>query len=192
LKLKKILTGRPFIISALSVLCVVSFAVSLYLSNDKGMDFVPDPAPTGQLADNEQPISSWEENKSDVPSVDPGNPIASGGEASPRADEGQYPKEVKNEDDNVVVDFTDPEPEKPKPPEKPVTNADSKNPDKPPEYKPEEIKPQASTSPGPAPGSKNEKGEIYDQAFGWIKPGKAVAEPIHNDGDPNKQIGSMD
>lgn len=191
MKLKKILTGRPFIIGALIVICIGTLAVSLYLSNDEEPGFVPDPAPTGQLTDNDQVTGSWEENKRDVPSGNPGNPIASGGEANPKADEGQYPKEVKNEDNNVVVDFTDPDPEKPKPPEKPVTSADSKNPNKPPEYKPEEIKPSPSTS-APAPGSKNEKGEIYDPVFGWIKPGAAEAKPIHNDKDPNEQIGSMD
>jgi len=185
MKLKKILTGKPFTIGTLIVFCVGTLAVSLYLRNETNPDFVPNPTTVVNLTD------SWEENKSVVPSGTSISPAASGGEAAPKANEDQYPKEVQNENNNVVVDFTDPEQEKPKAPEKPATSGDAKNPKKPPEYKAEEIKPPASAS-IPAPGSKNEKGEIYDPVFGWIKPGKAVAEPIHNDKDPNEQVGSMD
>lgn len=185
MKLKKVLTGRPFIISALTVLCVGAIAIFFYVNYNKKPAFIPDPTPAGQLTDN------WEENMSDVKSGTSIGTAASGEEAVPNSDENQYPKEIKNGDNNVIVDFTDPEHDKPKAPEKPETSSDTKKPDKQPEYKDEELKPQASTS-VPAPGSKNEKGEVYDPVFGWIKPGDAEAEPIHNDGDPNKQIGSME
>lgn len=186
MKPKKILTSRPFIIGTLTFLCLGTLVISIYLSNDKGRDFVPDPTPARQLTD------SWEEKRSDVPSSAPSSSITSSKEAGSKTNEDQYPKEVKNKDNNVVVDFTNPEPEKPKAPEKPVTSSDTNNPNKHPEYKAEETKPPASKSSIPAPGSKNEKGEIYDPVFGWIKPGAAEAKPIHNNGDPNKQIGSMD
>jgi len=41
------------------------------------------------------------------------------------------------------------------------------------------------------PGSMNDKGEVYDAAFGWIKPAEVIQEPIDSEGDPNKIIGNM-
>lgn len=186
MKLKKILTGRPFIMGTLTVLCVGAFAISLCLNSDRSPKFTPDPAPAGQLTDN------WEENRSDVPSGTPVSPAALDGENVSKAEKDEYPKEVQNKDNNVTVNFTDPGQQKPSAPEKPAISGDTKNPDKPPEYKNEKIKPPASPSGTPAPGSKNDKGEVYDPVFGWIKPGAANSKPIHNNGDPNKQIGSME
>ena len=191
MKLKKILTYKPFIIGALVVLCVSTLVISLYLNNDRSPDFIPDTTSVGNLTD------SWEENKSDVQSGTPSDPAVSntpavsGGEAGPKANDNQYPKEVENKDSTVIVDFTDPEPEKPKAPEKPAASADTDNPAKPPEYKEDETKPPTKSTGTPAPGSKNEKGEIYDPVFGWIKVVEGVGIPTDNDGDPDKQVGSM-
>lgn len=45
---------------------------------------------------------------------------------------------------------------------------------------------------GSAPGSTNDKGQVYDPVFGWVTPSTVQQEVIGGDGDPNKMVGSMD
>lgn len=182
--MKKIFTSKKFVAGALAVLCVGILVVCLIVSTDKKDEFVPDPSPTGELVD------SWEENPSS--STDgSGYPGSQG-----KADEEQYPKVVEENEDEVVIDFTDPSPSKEAAaPETPGTDGDHVDHDAVPVQTPSEGgKPQneGSGSNTPAPGSTNSQGQVYDPVFGWVTPSKGNAIPMDNEGDPNKMVGEMD
>ena len=42
-----------------------------------------------------------------------------------------------------------------------------------------------------APAANTQSGQVYDPVFGWMSPAPAQGQAIDNDGDVNKQIGSM-
>lgn len=42
------------------------------------------------------------------------------------------------------------------------------------------------------PGDNKHEGQIYDPVFGWITPSPAQGQITDNDGDINKQVGTMD
>ncbi len=123
------------------------------------------------------PVSS--ETKEDI--VNPTDPCDQQGETS---------------QSNEVVQTNVPEATKPEVPEKPTPQGDTTNPEKQPEYKPEDtIIAKPSTKPSePKAGDKNEKGQIWFPGFGWIddEGGGSQGEEVGSDGDINKQVGSMD
>ena len=182
--MKKLVTSKKFIAGTLAVLCVGILVVCLIVSNDKKGEFVPDPT---QSAD---PVDTWEENPSSAPS---GSGYAG---TKGTADEEEYPKVVEENEDEVVIDFTDPSPSKEPAPTTPGTDADHVDHDAVPVQTPSEGgKPQEQSSGSsntPAAGSTNSQGQVYDPVFGWFTPGDANAESIDSDGDPNKMVGEMD
>jgi len=174
---------KIIITTVLCVTCVGILVACFILSRDRTPGFTPDPLPAGTP-------STWEENRSDAEGS--GSPTDS---TLGTAAEG-YPKETRDADGNVDIEFTPPEEElKPSAPKPPETDGDNTNPAAPPTYKPEEVNPPAETNPEdtgkPAPGSSNGNGAIYDPVFGPSVPGEVDQTPIDNDGDPNKQVGEM-
>lgn len=102
------------------------------------------------------------------------------------------------EDDgkDVVIEFTPPQSSEADPPEVPVGKTETRKPQQKPEVshpvspdpdvKAPEPKPQEPS--GPAPGSTNDKGQVYDAAFGWVTPSQTTTIPSDNDGVPNKMV----
>lgn len=179
--MKQFLTSKNFIVGTLAVLCVGILVVCFIVSNDKKEDFVPDPTPSVN------PIDSWEAST-------PSSPAGGATEGNGANDAEQYPKVVEETEDEVVIDFTDPSPAKVDPPETPGTDKDHVDHGAVPIQTPSEGgKPQENPKPNtPAPGSTNDKGQVYDPVFGWVTPSKGGTVPMDNDGDPNKMVGEMD
>jgi len=187
--MKKFFTSKPFLITALVVPCFIVLAVCLYLNLDHGEEFVPEPPQSSEYAD------SWMENGGSPD--DTKKPATLPGAAQ---EQEAYPKVVEENDGDVVIDFTPPQPSETEAPEVPAGKTEiekpqpkqetshSVNPD--PTVKPPAPKPQAPS--GPTPGSTNSKGQVYDPVFGWVDLSPAEQIPTDNDGDPNKAVGSMD
>lgn len=96
------------------------------------------------------------------------------------------PDEKENEPEEEIrfaENTTKKDMENTKPTDKPEPPADTKNPDKKPEYDedvPVAGKPEDATA-----------GKVYDPVFGWITTGEAVSDEVDNDGSLEKQVGTM-
>lgn len=196
MKLKKNLKSKSFIASSLAVLCVGFLVVCFVLPKDEEAEFVPEPTATAT------PQESWTEKPSPTESEKETSVSKNTATNIPKAEE--YPKTVESDESKTVVEFTDPSPKKPEAPPVPegkteVANPSPSHPVKkdptvtpskqpPKEEVKQESKPESST---PAPGSKNDKGQVYDPVFGWVTPSKVEQEIIDGDGDPNKMVGEM-
>ena len=183
--MKKFFTSKPFVISALAVLCIGIVAACLIWGRDKPSEFTPDPQES-------QTTDEWKDNSSSGNGAESWN-TPGGAENEP--DEA-YPKVVEETEDEVVVDFTAPKsPDEAEPPEIPEgkTEIADPEPDHTPNIDPSVTapEPEAPASSGPAPGSTNNNGEFYDPVFGWVKPGTVQQQEIDNEGDPNKMVGNM-
>jgi len=197
--MKKLITSKPFIAGALAVFCIVTLTLCLLWRNDKH-EFVPDnPVPLGSIdswTENSSPSDVATENDENNQVWQPPNsqpwppPVEQIEEAS-----GDYPIVVEeNRKDEVVIVFTDPTSSKEPPPEIPNREAVSGHsghsaPDTP--GSSEQPRVNNNTN-NPVPGSMNDRGEFYDPAFGWVRPGQVEQIEIDSDGDPNKMVGTMD
>ena len=111
-------------------------------------------------------------------------------------------KEIKDEvtGETVVAEVQVNEPIEPKntvPPEKPKAEGTYKNPEKPPEYKKEQIvaeeKPEAAQSSNNNKSNTASSGKVYIDGFGYVdKAGETKVQTGVSDGDINKMVGSMD
>lgn len=186
--MKKFLTSKAFLVSALIVLCVSVGAVCLYFNMDRGPEFIPEPPNQGEST------SDWTENGGGAQGTTP--PASN----APAPEQEVYPKVVEDDGKDVVIDFTPPQSSEAEAPETPAGKTEIEKPQQKPDtshpvtpdtnVKPPEQKPQQPS--GPAPGSTNEKGQVYDPAFGWVTPSQTTTVPSDNDGDPNNMVGSMD
>lgn len=183
-----------------AVLVIGALIVGFSLRTPEKPEFVPNPPVSGTTA------ATWEESstisETAAPETTPAETTASitvetteqTAPATTKQTE-SYPKQAESEKNKVVVNFNDPEPEKPVPPPTPKTTGDVTNPEAPPEYKPEETTVQQTTAASkagqPQPGDKNEKGQVYMEGFGWVTPAKTHGIAVDNDGDPNKMVGIM-
>lgn len=186
--MKKLLTSKPFLVSALAFAIIVIVAVCIFIGGDKQPEFVPEQPQQPQSA------SDWSESGG---AAKPSAPAHAPAEA---LEQEAYPKVAEENGENVVIDFTPPQSsaaeEQPEPPEIPEGKTEVKdpgpshpvNPD--PSVKAPEPEPEQPS--GPAPGSTNDKGQVYDPVFGWVTPSTVQQEVIDGDGDPNKMVGSMD
>lgn len=183
--MKKLLTSKPFLVSALAFTSIAIVAVCIFISGDKQPEFVPEPP------QQTQSVSDWSESggaaKPSVPAHTAEDP-----------EQEAYPKVAEEKDGNVVIDFTPPQSfaaaKQPEPPEIPDGKTEVKDPGPSHPVNPDpSIKaPEPEQSNGPTPGSTNDKGQVYDPVFGWITPSTVQQEVIDGDGDPNKMVGSMD
>lgn len=184
--MKKLFTSKPFIVSALALASIAIVAVCIFVSREKPPEFIPEPPQQSESPDD------WTESggtaKPSVPGVSP----AAGTEQE------SYPKVTEDNGENVVIDFTPPQTDtpEPEPPEAPEGKTELKEPG--PSHPVNEDKTVKAPEPepvqpsGPAPGSTNGSGQVYDPAFGWVTLSPAEQISTDNDGDPNKMVGSMD
>lgn len=185
--MKKLLTSKPFLVSALAFASIAIVAVCIFISGDKQPEFVPEPPPQTQS------VSDWSESGG---AAKPSVPAHTAEDPEREA----YPKVAEENGENVVIDFTPPQSsaaaEQPEPPEIPEGKTEVKdpgpshpvNPD--PSVKAPEPEPEQPS--GPTPGSTNDKGQVYDPAFGWVTLSPVEQIDTDNDGDINKQVGIMD
>lgn len=188
--MKKFFTSKPFLVTALIVLCVAVVAVCLFLNRDRGTEFVPEPPQQSEF------VSSWDENSGNTEGITP----AASETSKPTQEQEVYPKIVEEGSDNTVIEFTPPQSSEAEAPEVPAGKTEIEKPQQKPEVshpvtpdpsvKAPEPKPQEPS--GPAPGSTNSKGQVYDPVFGWVDLSPVEQVPTDNDGDPNKMVGSMD
>lgn len=194
--MKNIFKSKAFPAAALSVACIGVLAISLFIGREERTDFQPgEPAP-------ETAIQEWTETPATnrLP-ADSGSSGTSGAYAASQPticeeDLTAYPKTVEETDGLVTIDFT-PEAQglQPEPPETPTAEGDTKDPDQPPDYAPEEPESESAASPAqpepPATGASDGNGAVYDPVFGWVVPGKVSQTPMDSTGDPNKMVGNM-
>lgn len=186
--MKKLLTSKPFLVSALAFISVAIVAVCIFVSRDKQPEFVPEPPRQTQS------VSGWSESGGTE------KPSASATMPDKTPEQEAYPKVAEENDENVVIDFTPPQSsaaaEPPEPPEIPEGKKEVEDPGPSHPVNPDPAvtapEPKPEQPNGPTPGSTNDKGQVYDPAFGWVT--LSPTEQIHtdNDGDPNKMVGSMD
>lgn len=188
MKLKRTVTSKPFIAGALAVLCVGILAVCLIPRGTEKTEFVPEPTPT--ITQSE----SWNEDTTVKESTKAPTEAAGTDSITKAASKEEYPKTVESDERQTVVEFTDPSPEKPVTPAAPEgkTEVEESSPHKV-EKDPTVTPPKQETAKSntPVAGSKNEKGQVYDPAFGWISVPEGTSTATDNDGDVEKQIGSM-
>ena len=183
-------------IGGLLILCAAVLAGVYFITKEPAEEFTPtsSPEPTTEAV-------TWKENTSD-------SYIAT---TTVKEEDNQVPGEVADntqtiisEDENgSVTDLsgstTKEDAEVTKPSAPPHTDDDTTNPDKKPEYvdpvvptpTPEPSKPDNEPpAVTPAPADTN-PGQVYDPVFGWIATGDTVQDNVDNDGDINKQLGTM-
>ena len=186
--MKKLLTSKPFIVSALAFASIAIVAVCIFISSDKPPEFVP------EQPQQTQSVSDWSESGGAVKPSGSANTPAEGSEQE------AYPKVAEENNENVVIDFTPPESsakeEPPEPPEIPEGKTEVKDPGPAHPVNPDPAvkspEPELEKPSGPTPGNTNDKGQVYDPAFGWVTLSPVEQIPTDNDGDINKQVGIMD
>lgn len=184
-------------ICGLSILCIGVLAVAFFLTRKPQTEFVPAAVETGTQT------NSWEEKtapeaESAAESASPSNKI--------EGTQTDNTQKVISEDETTTASSlsdtkTREESAKEMPSEKPVTNEDTTNPEKPPEYDSNVPQTQAPAAPpennadtSTPPAAEDEAshaGQIYDPVFGWITTGPTYQETIDSTGDINKQVGTM-
>lgn len=178
--MKKLLTSKTITIGAFVIVCITIIIVCLITGNSKKNSFEPDPIQT------ENQNETWEENESNF--IDDINTDIQ------NETKDEYPKITKEDEQEIVIDFNDPAPIKDPAPSDPGTKQDEIEHSAVPTQSPSNdgVPQEKSADNNPAPGSTNEKGQIYDPVFGWITPANVVEKNIDSDGDPNKMVGEMD
>lgn len=151
---------------------------------------VASPSPAIEAPDvTKSPVISSEQPRSSpvaVPDISP-QPLPS--EAPILQPEQEVTKvEVPISQPKVTSKPTEPPKPKVKEPEKVKSSA------APPKYDEKQTEPNKETATTPKAGDKNDKGQVYVPGFGWVKDqgGGSTVVDTGNDGDVNKQIGSMD
>lgn len=182
-------------ICGLSALCIAVLAGAYILTREPETEFVPASVETGSVTD------SWEENADAVlPSETEQENTQITGTSSDRT------QTVISEDENGSVSdlsgsTTKEAADADKPMETPVTADDISDPDRQPEYGDDVPQPASSAASSDESGgagsdtadssSDSHPGQVYDPVFGWVTPSNVQQDNIDNDGDINKQIGTM-
>lgn len=191
-KIKKnlIITGT------LAALCICILAGVYFLTRTPETAFVPSATEETEASD-----SQWTE-KAETVSPEPSLNTDSGASAETEVREGTEKDNtqavIREEKDEVITDLSGSKPQEDasseKPSAPPVITEDATDPDNPPSYD-EEV----PTAPEAAPSDSNSgntddshSGQVYDPVFGWIDAGTTQGQVIDNDGDINKQVGTMD
>lgn len=179
--MKKLFTSKKWMAGLIVVLCIGITAVCLLVGKEDTDEFSPDPAPSTEKT------SDWTDSSTPT---DSGNKADSGTATDNQSEE--YPKTVSENEDETIIDFTDPSPSKEPAPESPGTEAADESTASTQTSDTDASSGQSGSDSGtPAAGSTNDKGQVYDPAFGWITVQEGISIPADNDGDINKQVGSM-
>ncbi|WP_339192359.1 DUF6550 family protein [Paenibacillus sp. FSL E2-0230] len=151
---------------------------------------VATPSPTIEAPDvTKAPVIPSEEPSSSSVAVPDISPQPSPTEAPILQPEKEVTKvEVPISQPKVTSKPTEPPKPKVKEPEK------VKSPATPPKYDEKQTEPNKETATTPKAGDKNDKGQVYVPGFGWVKDqgGGSTAVDTGNDGDVDKQVGTMD
>lgn len=184
-------------VGSLSTLCVAVLAGTYFLTREPKNTFTP------VTAENGTTTNTWEDN-ADVESVS--SPSAPQNDTQVTGTKTDNTQTVVSEDASGTVtelsgSTTKDEIEETVHLEKPETNDDTTNPEKQPEYDdsvpttPDPTEPPADDKPNNTPPAKapsdSHPGQVYDPVFGWITTGDTNQDNVDNDGDINKQIGTM-
>ncbi len=181
-------TKKRLTLAGLGVVCVVLvIAIASQFKTEKPKDTVLQPSPT----------VSEEVNPSVAPPTSTADPTATPEVSVPPIDPTATPVPTKGADtaDSSGTDQSlQAEPTKPAAPTVTPAPKDEKaatNPDKKPEYKPEDtVKTEPSS---PKAGDKNDKGQIWFPGFGWVDDeGPNTGTVVDGEGDIDKQVGNMD
>lgn len=126
--MKKLIKSKKFILGALATLCIAVLMVCALWGVGNQSEFVPDDPTPLPVTDNwTEAAPRTEANSSSVNAFS--RPQV--GQAATR--EQEFPQVVNEKADEVVIDFTDPNPPRENPPEKPATEPGLYNdPDNPP------------------------------------------------------------
>lgn len=125
-------------------------------------------------------VSSWV--ASPLPAADQ-KPAVSSAVETPKKPLKGYPKVVTETASEVVIDFTPPE-------SVPVEESAETQPEPQEEYTPPEEA-ETGGGGGETAGQPTGDGVIDDPAFGKVYAGEAQQQEVDNDGDPEKQVGTM-
>jgi len=183
--MKKIIKSKMFIAGMLAALCVCILTICVLGKNDKESEFNPESSIPIVV------IDSWTENTISITEIiedNDNNTYHELTETQTETQSNEITKVIIKTKNEIVIDFIEPPLPKDSPPETPGTKFN--------ELESAELpshvgKPHDNPIPDPlVPGNKNEKGEIYDSAFGWVTPGKVEQKDIDNQGDPNKMVGN--
>ena len=184
-------------VGGLSALCVAVLAGAYFLTKEPENNFTP------VTAESSTATNTWEEN-ADVESVS--SPAVVQDDTQVTGTQTDNTQTVVSEDASGAVtelsgSTTKEDAEETKPSEKPETNDDTTNPEKEPESDdsvpttPEPTDPPTDEKPDNNPPaedpSDSHPGQVYDPVFGWITSGDTNQDNVDNDGDINKQIGTM-
>lgn len=194
---------RTLAICGLSALCIAVLAGAHFLTREPEREFLPAPVEHADVTD------TWEEN----PGTDAIPPVAAAEESDQlqgAASDNTQTVISGGETGSTISLSGSPTKEdalQEKPSEPPVTTDDVTDPNRQPEYDPPAQQPSTPT-PAPkqdnptdhtktgtpsgdtAPGGSH-PGQVYDPVFGWVNVGNTQQDNIDNDGDINKQIGTM-
>lgn len=182
-------------IGGLSALCVAVLAGAYFLTKEPENEFTPTSTESNSVT------NTWDE-KTDIDTVVPTATTQEDNQVTGNITDNTQTI-VSVDDNETVTDLSGSTPkedaEDTKPSEPPQTNDDTTNPDKQPEYDdtvPTTPEPTENPSqPGNNPPAENpddsHPGQVYDPVFGWITTGDTQQDNVDNDGDINKQIGTM-
>lgn len=199
--MKNFIKSKRFIVSSLSVVCLVILAACWFVSREPNKDFVPEES--SPIASQDWQETSATSGLAEKPSNAYVPPTTEPTDAYPKVvevieDESaeetaqKTPAEMTK---TVVIDFTPTEKPAETPPPAPEgkTVVEDPGPEHPVTPAPEVTAPapEIPASTEPVPGTDNGKGAVYDPAFGWVVPGGVNQSAVDSDGDPNKMVGNM-
>ncbi len=186
-------------IGGLSALCVTVLAGAYFLTKEPENDFTP------TSTESSSATNTWDEN-TDIDTAIPTTTTQNSNQVTGEITDNTQTV-VSVDDNETVTDLSGSTPkedsEETKPSEPPKTNDDTSNPDKQPEYddtvpttpEPTEPPTENPSQPDNNPPAENpddsHPGQVYDPVFGWITTGDTQQDNVDNDGDINKQIGTM-
>ncbi|RPF43370.1 hypothetical protein EDD70_2334 [Hydrogenoanaerobacterium saccharovorans] len=173
------------IVTALAAIVVVFAGVGIYMLT-KDSPFIVDPVHVLAEEAASEPTSKADDTDDQEYKVPP-IVVTPPAEKTIKDTKNSTPEEntevvTKNPDGTKTTEIVRPEFEKPEPPAPPeVDEKEAMDPEKPPEYTPEQKKPNKEPK-KPTGGESNNKGEIYVPGFGWQKPVENTFEVAENAG----------
>lgn len=194
--------NKKIIASVLGIACVAILIGVAVITPKKNHTFTPE---ASEAASND----SWEEKHTPA-TTEPAALQESETDATSAAGTDEKTQAVVAEDEKTVVTELNPAVDKEKvqadtKPTAPPADSEKKGrlpscdiPDSEPvpTSAPQDPKPETVPGSEPAaetanPENSSHEGQVYDPVFGWVTPGAAQGQVVDNDGDINKQVGTI-
>lgn len=176
-----------FTVGGLSALCVAVLAGAYFLTKEPENEFSP------TSTEDSSTTNTWDEN-ADVDTITATTTTQENNQVTGTATDNTQVT-VSTDENNTVTDLsgstTKQDTEKTKPSEPPVTNDDTVPTTPEPSNPPTENPSQPDDNPPAENPDDSHPGQVYDPVFGWITTDDTNQDNIDNDGDINKQIGTM-